>query len=159
MCDCQAIGWFLTYGKLGFNSASLASVGKVAPRDDVSFIQEVFRSAGRCIECYREDDCRETRETVREFAEMAVRQEASEAATCHGVVIKNYDIEINSDIKDSTKSLDNNYLVKNERLVGDSESAERLTENLIQMNDSSIVSSCVKLQYSLMIFWIISCLN
>lgn len=94
-----------------------------------------------------------------EFAEMAVRQEASEAATCHGVVIKNYDIEINSDIQDSTKSLDNNHLVKNERLVGDSESAERLTENLILMNDSSTVNRCVKLQYSLMIFWIISCLN
>jgi len=159
VCDCQAIGWFLTYGKLGFNSASLANVGKVAPRDDVNFIKEVFRSSGSCIECYREDDCRETRETVREFAEMAVRQEASEAATCHGVVIKNYDIEINSDIQDSTKSLDNNHLVKNERLVGDSESAERLTENLILMNDSSTVNRCVKLQYSLMIFWIISCLN
>ena len=145
VCDCQAIGWFLTYGKLGFNSASLANVGKVAPRDDVNFIKEVFRSSGSCIECYREDDCRETRETVREFAEMAVRQEASEAATCHGVVIKNYDIEINNQIQDSAKTSDKNDMVKNEKLVGSSESGERLTENLMLINDGRACKSDIKI--------------
>merc|ERR1712131_152824 len=40
VCDCHSIGWFLAYGKLNFNAVSLANVGKVTPRDDISFIKE-----------------------------------------------------------------------------------------------------------------------
>ena len=47
VCDCQSIGWFLAYGKLDYNSVSLANVGKVAPRDDISFIKEVYQTAGQ----------------------------------------------------------------------------------------------------------------
>ena len=145
VCDCQSIGWFLAYGKLDHNAESLARVGKVAPRDELSFIGEVFRSSGQFIECYREEDCRETRESLTQFADNAISLDTRGAATCHGVTVKNYDIEINNQIQDSTKTSDKNDMVKNEKLVGSYESGERLTENLMLINDGPACKSDIKI--------------
>lgn len=145
VCDCQSIGWFLAYGKLDHNSKSLSDVGKVTPRDEINFIREVFRTSGSCIECYREEDCRETRETIRQFADIAISLDSRGAATCHGVTVKNYDIEINNQIQDGTKTSDKNDMVKNEKLVGSSESGERLTANLMLINDGRACKSDIKI--------------
>jgi len=120
-------------------------VGKVTPREGLSFIRDVFLTSGSCIECYREEDCRETRETVRQFADIAISVDTQGAATCHGVTVKNYDIEINNQIQDSTKTADKNDMVKNEKLVGSSESGERLTENLMLINDGMACKSDIKI--------------
>ena len=59
--------------------------------------------------------------------------------------MKNYDIEINNQIQDSTKTADKNDMVKNEKLVGSSESGERLTENLMLINDGMACKSDIKI--------------
>lgn len=157
VCDCHSIGWFLAYGKLNFNAVSLANVGKVTPRDDISFIKEVYQSAGSCIECYKETDCREARGRVNEFAMNAIKQTVHNGATCHGIAIENHDGDIiNSDIpSSSTKSAQSND-VRNEKLVGDSESAERLTENLILNNEASMCCLVVKIRYLFIIYSVLS---
>ena len=143
VCDCQSIGWLLAFGKLGYNAASLASVGKVAPRDNVSFTREVFGSAGRCLQC-RGEECVETADTVAEFAAAAVRADGA-GVSCDGVPVKNHDLELNNQMRDSAKSLGwGDVAVKNEKLVRKHESGERL------INDSCICRSNSKLIYVLL---------
>ena len=87
----------------------------------------------------------------------AIKQTVDDGATCHGIAIENHDGGIiNSDIlRSSTKSAQSND-VRNEKLVGDSESAERLTENLILKNEASMYCLVVKIQYLFIIYPVLS---
>jgi len=131
LCDCQAIGWFLAFGQFDHNRGSLASVRRVAPTDDAGFIRQVFNSSGQCLSgCQELGDCHEMRDTVRQFADEAVKWNADGDIRCHGVAVKNHDAALSITKKDDG--------VRNGKLVNSEfESAERLTDKLILMNDGS----------------------
>ena len=70
------------------------------------------------------------RDTVRQFADEAVKWNADGDIRCHGVAVKNHDVALSITKKDDG--------VRNGKLVNSEfESAERLTDKLILMNDGS----------------------
>lgn len=117
VCDCQAVGWLLAFGKLNYNSKSLSKVGRVEAED--SFTKEIFMTAGDCLECEGEK-CGDTGERMTDFADRVISPESSGLATCQGLPLRNYDMEI-------IKELDS--LARKEKLVNrDYEADERLAE-------------------------------
>lgn len=118
VCDCQAVGWLLAFGKLNYNSQSLSKVGRLQSQDG-SFTKEMFLTAGDCLECEGEM-CGDTGEKMTDRAERVISLESSGVATCQGLPVRNYDLEISKELE---------TLARREKLVTrDYEADERLGE-------------------------------
>ena len=95
VCDCQTTGWLLAFGKLNYNAVSLSNVGRLESRAS-SFTKEMFMTAGPCLQCNGQQ-CANTGQTMTSFADEAISLDDSGVATCHGLALKNYDIEISKE--------------------------------------------------------------
>jgi len=84
-----------------------------------SFTKEMFMTAGDCLECEGEK-CGDTGERMTDFADRVISPESSGVATCQGLPVRNYDMEIIKELES---------LARKEKLVNrDYEADERLAE-------------------------------
>jgi len=137
VCDCQALGWLLAFGKLDYNSVSLSNVGRLQSQA-TTFTKEMFRTAGNCLTCEAEH-CGHTEQTLTDFADRAISLDNSGAATCQGLAVKNYDEEI---------SKEHQSLGRREKLVTrDYESDERISGSSCASYNVATLQSLVLILY------------
>merc|ERR1711892_586465 len=91
-CSCQKLGWFLAFGKFGYNSHSLVQVGNNKGSGSSMFIKQLYETAGTCIECDHRE-CIETGEDIDKYGDEVLVLDKHSDITCGigGITIENHD--------------------------------------------------------------------
>merc|ERR1712013_429456 len=91
-CSCQKLGWLLAFGVYGYNSHSLEEVGSEKGRGTTTFIKNVYKTAGQCIECNHKE-CVDTEDRLDDYSSTALDYDQGEGLRCgrKGLLVRNYD--------------------------------------------------------------------
>lgn len=119
-CECEAVGWLMAFGQLGYNNKTLADISKVKGTGTVEFLTLLYSSAGQCLKCSH-DECRSLPEKLVDLAHTSLIREGSVLRCSSGVVIKN-----NDDL-----SVEQDLLVLPKSWKEDNEKTESVTESTI----------------------------
>ena len=113
-CSCDHLAWFSTFGKLGYTSDRWAEVGHTMDPSTITFIRQVYNTAGSCIKCDQQE-CVDTGVALREFVGSAITLLQDKTVACGdtAVALQNFDEKNDGEDEDTLGKGQGNKIIEN----------------------------------------------
>ena len=146
-CSCDHLAWFSAFGKFGYTSNRWAEVGVIMDPSTITFIRQVYNTAGSCIECDQQE-CVVTGVALREFVGSAITLLQDESVICGdtAVTLHSFDEKNGGENEQEKKIIDLENSPKNVKFQTVDHNYREIKEN---KEEPERVRSSLKLSNSL----------
>ena len=135
-CSCQKLGWFLAFGKFGYNGAILEQVANTINKNSTTFTKQLYDTSGTCIVCdYMK--CSESGEDISKYSdEVLVFQTEHQLSCKDGLKIEKYDLP-SKEVEESSVLTHHETLLKNVTEINEKDIAFKESQRTLQKSTSS----------------------